>query len=134
MSYLHTKALMLSSAIFMAALGLLTTFSPESFLAPAPAATQKIALLLIQAAGALYLGFAMLNWMAKDNLIGGIYSRPVALGNLLHFFAVAMALLRLVTHTHATPAILVATAIYVVFAIWFGLVVFTNPLRDKAAA
>jgi len=136
MSYLHTKALMLSSAIFMAALGLLTTLSPESFLAPAPAATQTIALLLIQAAGALYLGFAMLNWMAKDNLIGGIYSRPVALGNLLHFFAVAMALLRLVTHTHTgkTPAILVVTAIYVAFAIWFGLVVFTNPLRDKAAA
>jgi hypothetical protein len=133
MSYLHTKALMLSSAIFMAALGLLTTFSPESFLAPAPAATQTIALLLIQAAGALYLGFAMLNWMAKDNLMGGIYSRPVAMGNLLHFFAVAMALLRRVTHTRATPAILIVTAIYTVFAVWFGLVVFTNPLRKTGA-
>jgi hypothetical protein len=133
MSYLHTRVLMLGSAIFMAVLGLLTTFSPESFLAPAPAATQTIALLLIQASGALYLGFAMLNWMAKDNLMGGIYSRPVAMGNLLHFFAVAMALLRLVTHTHATSAILVATAIYTVFAIWFGLVVFTNPLRKTGA-
>jgi len=115
----------------MAALGLLTTFSPESFLGPAPAATQAIATLLIQAAGALYLGFAILNWMAKGNLIGGIYSRPVALGNLLHFFAVAMALLRLVTHTHQAPTILVATAVYTIFAIWFGLVVFTSPLREK---
>ena len=90
-------------------------------------------MLLIQVAGALYLGFAMLNWMAEDNLIGGIYSRPVAMGNLLHLFAETMALLKRVTHGERTPAILVVTAVYVVFAIWFGLVVFTNPLRNKAA-
>ena len=130
MSYLHTKALMLSSACFMLALGLLTTFSPLSFIATT-IAPQTFAILLIQAAGALYLGFAMLNWMAKDNLIGGIYSRPVAIANLLHFFAIAMALLRLVTRGEHTTAILVVTGIYVVFAIWFGLVVFTNPLRKK---
>jgi hypothetical protein len=27
------------------------------------------------AASALYVGFAMVNWMAKGNLLGGIYNR-----------------------------------------------------------
>ncbi len=129
MSHLHTRILMLLSAGFMFALGLITTFSPQSFLAR-PASPSET--LIVQAAGALYLGFAMTNWMAKDNLIGGIYSRPVALGNLLHFFAVAMALLKISGTHQRTPTILVLTAIYTVFAVWFGLVVFTHPKREVA--
>ena len=41
--------------------------------------------IVFQILGALYFGFAMLNWTAKANLIGGIYSRPVAIGNFTHF-------------------------------------------------
>jgi hypothetical protein len=66
----------------------------------------------------------MLNWMAKDNAIGGIYSRPVALGNLLHFFAVAMALLHLVSAGNNQGILLTVTLIYVIFAGGFGLLVF----------
>lgn len=106
----------------MAALGLAATFAPEVFLDPKP--YQPLSLLAAQTAGALYLGFAILNWMAKDNAIGGIYSRPVAMGNLLHFFVMAMALLRLATAGHAQPAILIGTLIYLAFAALFGVVVF----------
>ena len=129
MSHLHTRILMLLSAAFMFALGLITTFSPQSFLMHGASPSEA---LIVQAAGALYLGFAMTNWMAKDNLIGGIYSRPVAMGNLLHFFAVAMALLKISATPQRTPTILALTAIYTVFAIWFGLVVFTHPKREVA--
>jgi len=118
----HTRILMLSSAVFMAALGLAATFAPEVFLYPRPAPPASI--LAAEAAGALYLGFAVLNWMAKDNAIGGMYSRPVALGNLLHFFAVAMTLLRLVAAGNRQGPMLVVTLIYVAFAVWFGVVVF----------
>jgi hypothetical protein len=122
MNRFHTKLLMLSSAIFMLALGLIATFAPEKFSGQAPAGS--LAALAVQAAGALYLGFAILNWMAKDNAIGGIYSRPVALGNLLHFFAVAMTLLRVVAAGNRQGPILASTALYLIFAVWFGLVVF----------
>ncbi len=118
----HTKLLMISSAIFMLALGLIATFAPETFSGQTPA--NSLATLAVQAAGALYLGFAILNWMARDNAIGGIYSRPVALGNLLHFFAMAMTLLRLLTAGDRRAAILTVTLIYVTFAAWFGLLVF----------
>ena len=86
-----------------------------------------------EASGALYLGFAMLNWMAKDNLIGGIYSRPVAIGNFAHYFILAATLFRLV-FAGPLPAILWAVAIvYGIFASWFGWVLFTSPQLRAAS-
>ena len=134
MSYLHTKILMLSSALFMTALGLITTFAPQELLTSTGNGSQMIILLVVQAAGGLYLGFAFLNWMAKDNLIGGVYSRPVAMGNMLHFFIVAMALLRVAISNQRTHALILAAILYAAFAVWFGLVVFTNPLRKTNPA
>jgi hypothetical protein len=116
------RILLLSSALFMAALGLVATFAPEKLLGPG--AIGSMPTLVTQIAGALYLGFAMLNWMAKDNAIGGIYSRPVAVGNLLHFFAVAMALLRLLKAEYHQVPLLIFTLLYVIFAAGFGLIVF----------
>jgi hypothetical protein len=118
----NSRILLLSSALFMAALGLIATFAPEKFLGPGTIGFMPT--LVAQVAGALYLGFAILNWMAKDNAIGGIYSRPVALGNLLHFFAVAMALLHLVSAGNNQGILLTVTLIYVFFAGGFGLLVF----------
>ena len=134
MSYLHTKILMLSSALFMTALGLIATFAPQELLTSTGNGSQTMILLLVQAAGGLYLGFAFLNWMAKDNLIGGVYSRPVAMGNMLHFFVVAMALLRVAISNQRTHALILAAILYAAFAVWFGLVVFTNPLRKTTPA
>jgi hypothetical protein len=134
LSYLHTKILMLSSALFMTALGLITTFAPQELLTSTGNGSQTMILLLVQAAGGLYLGFAFLNWMAKDNLIGGVYSRPVAMGNMLHFFIVAMALLRAAISNQRTHALILAAILYAAFAVWFGLVVFTNPLRKTTPA
>jgi hypothetical protein len=36
---------------------------------------------------ALYFSFALMNWTAKDSASGGIYARPVSLGNFAHFFS-----------------------------------------------
>ena len=106
----------------MCLLGLIATFAPD--LVSGHTCISVLNTLTIQAAGALYLGFAILNWTAKDTAIGGIYSRPVALGNLLHFFTVAMALLRIVAAGHRNPPILAVTLAYLIFTVWFGLVVF----------
>ena len=129
---MHTKILMLTSAAWLCVLGLITTFAPAELLSLAGGTPQVLATLLVQALGGLYLGFAILNWMAKDNLIGGIYSKPVALGNFLHFFIVAMALIRAITSGHRNTEIVVLALGYIVFAVWFGFVTFTHPLRNRA--
>ena len=89
-----TKYLMSISALVMFAFGIVLTFGPNEVVHAAGGPKAPLLALMAQACGALYLGFAILNWMAKDNLIGGIYSRPVAMGNALHFFAMAMTLVR----------------------------------------
>jgi hypothetical protein len=85
---------------------------------------------LAQACGALYLGFAILNWMAKDNLIGGIYSRPVAMGNFLHFFAMAMAFIKSFSVLLRSSADVALLGLYAVMAIGFGVVLFRHPKTD----
>jgi predicted DNA repair protein MutK len=121
---MNTKILMASSALFMAALGLAATFLPQEIIASLGGGTVRTLPLLVQLLGALYLGFAMLNWMAKESLIGGIYSRPVSMGNFLHFAIAAIALAKGVAAGERAISILICTAIYAVFAVAFGAVIF----------
>jgi hypothetical protein len=122
---MKTKLLMSLSALFMAALGLAASFGPLEILGHFGFSGGGPDVLILQVAGALYLGFAILNWMARATLIGGIYSRPVAVGNFMQFAVVAVILLK--AFTAGFRQLLVASIIYSVFAVWFGLVVFTHP-------
>ncbi len=124
---MSTKPLMILSALFMAVLGVAASFLPQEIAAHYGIRADFHAVLLLQIVGALYLGFAILNWMAKDVLIGGIYSRPLGLGNFLHFAVVSIVLLKAITAGFRPPEILVATAIYSFIAIGFGRVLFTSP-------
>ena len=124
---MHTRYLMISSAIFMVLLGLATSFFPIEVLSMHGTAPDNATLLLVQMMGALYLGFAILNWMARGVLIGGIYARPVALGNLLHFGMVGMMLSK-AAFVHGAVPLAASAFVFSVFAIWFGVVSFKPPL------
>jgi hypothetical protein len=126
---MKTNALMSLSAILMAVLGIGASFLPQEILSYSGADPRDLGVLLVQVIGALYLGFAMLNWMARGNLIGGVYSRPVAMGNFLHFAVVAIALLKALLGGASAEIILIGAVVYSVFAVWFGLVVFTHPAK-----
>lgn len=126
---MNTRFLMIASAIFLMLLGLVLLFLPQETLVrfgspPVPALT-----VVMQLAGALYTGFAMLNWAAQATLIGGIYSRPVALGNLVHFAIGALSALHFVLGGYRNGVLLAVAVLYLVFAIAFGFVVFTHPRR-----
>jgi len=118
---------MQASALLMGVLGLAATFLPQEIARYAAATDSAAAVVGVQVAGALYVGFALLNWMAKGNLIGGIYSRPVAAGNLAHFTIAALALAKAAfSGTHA-PAIVAGAAVYALFAVLFARVMFRPP-------
>jgi len=131
---MQTKSIMVASACLLGVMGLGATFAPQELLAAWQVPEQPLAVLLVQSAGALYFGFALMNWMAKDVLIGGIYSRPVALGNFMHFFIMAGALVKALIARQGSVVIWVGAVIYVVFTMLFGHVVFGDPLKhhDKA--
>jgi len=72
--------------------------------------------LFLQLAGALYIGFAVMNWMAKGMVIGGIYARPLAIGSFAHFLIGALALLKYAYAANDAATIWLLAAIYAAFA------------------
>lgn len=121
------------SALVMGVLGVAATFLPHEILASAGVPALAPAVLAVQVGGALYLGFAMLDWMARANLIGGIYSRPVAVANLCHFTIAALAMLKAVMAGERSVALVAAVIVYTLLAVAFALVVLRHPLASGPA-
>jgi hypothetical protein len=117
------------SAVVMGITGIVLSFFPQEFAIFFNLAGSNI--ILLQVLGGLYFGFAMLNWAAKANLTGGIYSRPVTIGNLTHFVIVGLALLKFGTGNTTNKYIWIAVILYAIFAILFGIVFFTNPVMKN---
>ena len=128
---MKTKWLMSSSAAMMGLLGLAGTFIPEEISKALGIDPSPISLVLLQIIGGLYLGFAMLNWFTRSALIGGIYSKPVVLGNLIHCIVVFFALIRQLAEQFQF-ILVIMTFVYFVFAVWFTMVMRSNPLRNQS--
>ena len=125
---MNTRLLMMLSAITMGVAGIALSFLPQEISGYFNSTGTIFTVLAMQVLGALYFGFAMVNWTAKANLIGGIYGRPIAIGNLTHFVIGALALLKGYFSSH-DKTVLIAALIYTVFAIAFGFVFFTHPVK-----
>jgi len=90
--------------------------------------------IFIQIFGGLYFSFALINWMAKGNLIGGIYSKPLAIGNFSHFFIGSITLIKAAFSVPEMIYLWIIGLIYLIFAITFALVAFGNPLSKKVSS
>ncbi len=118
---------MIASALFMGMVGLALTFAPQEILHRFGSGATNWELTLAQLCGALYCGFALMNWTAKGMLLGGIYGRPVVIGNLVHFTMGALLLLKMSSAPSDEPIRWVLIAAYVVFAIGYGYVMMAHP-------
>lgn len=116
--------MMTLSAATLAALGISASFLPQEILSRAAMTVDGFSVALIQIAGALYIGFAMLNWSAKGSLLGGIYGRPIVLANFAHFAIGGIVLVKIVAAGQLRVDVAVLTAVYLVFAAWFGFALF----------
>ncbi|WP_438426432.1 hypothetical protein [Aquimarina macrocephali] len=129
---MNTKVVMTISALFMAVIGALLSFLPNeisNFLNIEP---NNITILFLKILSALYFGFGLLNWMAKGTLIGGIYNRPIAIGNLMHFGVGAIALVKVGLNIQTHSVIVISLAIvYIIFAILFFYIFRKNPTKTE---
>jgi hypothetical protein len=125
---MNTKLIMTSTAILLGALGVSLIFAPDMVVGLLQLNDSGVIRLILQLLGAAYYSFAMLNWMAKGALIGGIYNRPIATANLTHFLIGGLALTKAVLSNHQLPVFLsVLAGIYVIAACVFGLVISRHP-------
>jgi hypothetical protein len=125
---MNTKIVMILSALFLALAGVGLMFFPQEINTYIGIGPNKYFALVIQILGGLYFGFAMINWMAKGTLIGGIYNRPLVIGNLAHFFIGGIALVKAVLADANMPVVIwVLAAIYSLFAIVFAILFNRHP-------
>jgi hypothetical protein len=128
---MNTKLLMAVSASFLGLVGIALSFLPQE-VANYCGLPQSSSIVL-QVCGSLYFGFATLNWMAKGNLIGGIYSKPVAVANFAHFLIGGLALLKYTFPATITSYMWIPVVVYLAFAILFGYVLLFNPVPNTKA-
>ncbi|MCC6165193.1 MAG: hypothetical protein IT182_17745 [Acidobacteria bacterium] len=125
---MRTQWLCLSSAAFLVAIGLALTFMPQELLAQVGERATGPVVLLARLTGAMALAFAWLDWLARNQRIGGIYQRPLVLANLLHFMMGSLTLLRLSTAGDLGSYAFVLLVPYAVLALWWGITMTTSPV------
>lgn len=127
---MNSKIVMTVSSLFLGIMGITFSFLPEEIMNYLNVEPNPITILLLQILSALYLGFGILNWMAKGSIIGGIYNRPIAIGNLMHFGVGAIALIKIISRIQIhSEVIIVLTVSYVILALSFAYVFFNNPSK-----
>ncbi|MGY4537427.1 hypothetical protein ACVW0P_001846 [Mucilaginibacter sp. UYNi724] len=125
---MNTKPIMMASAIFLAFIGVAFTFMPQEIATYTGMGFSKLYQLQLQILGALFFGFAMLNWMAKGAIIGGIYNKPIAVANFAHFFIGGPALVKaIISNIHLHYIVWIVTIFYAIFAILFGTIFSKHP-------
>lgn len=83
--------------------------------------------LLAQMLGAALLGFALLDWVSRHSPLGGIYARPLAAGNLVHFGVGCLVLARRVVNDPQNAGVLWAwLSIYAVLMAGFAVALFRS--------
>lgn len=116
------------SAVWLGALGVVLSFGPGEALAAAGGEPSGHEVLLAQLLGALALGWAVLMWLARNQRIGGIYNRPLALGAFLQFTMGGLTLLRVVATGEGGPLAQVLVVPFTLLAVWWGATLFTSPV------
>lgn len=128
------RAILTASALILIVLGTIGLFGADelahSLLGGAGAGEA-----VIQVAAGGLLGFAVVNWMSRGNRIGGIYMRPLALGNLL-LFTVAGLSVGKALRSGELPAVTIAPALaFCGLALAFGWLAFGHdPLPRQGAS
>ena len=123
-----THWLMISSTTVLAVIGIALSFLPRECLTMAGAEASPRVVVLAQLTGAMALAWAILDWMSRGQRIGGIYNRPLALANWLHFLMGSLALVKMTT-PDGFGALEVALVVpYAILTIWWAVALFTSPV------
>jgi len=127
---MNSKFIMIICAAILGIIGVILIFLPKESEVYLNMGNSKA--IVFQILGALYFGFAIINWTAKGNLTGGIFNRPIVIGNFTHFFIGSLILIKFtIVHTSQIVLILIMIA-YLALAVTFGYLLFMHPgLEEK---
>jgi len=85
-------------------------------------------LLLIKLIGATLFGYGVMNFLARNSVIGGIYGKPMVIGNMIFHLIVGGQLLKFIAGGSAAIPLIPAAVIYTLLAAGFLRMNFTSPV------
>lgn len=132
---MNTKVLMTCTSLALGLAGVLALFVPENVLAIQSLPVSRESSVFVQLLGALYFSMALMDWTAKDSIIGGIYARPVSLGNFAHFFVGTLILARYFWSNGFNIPVFSLLVIYGILAVLYYWLVFRHTgvaVKDKS--
>ncbi|PIQ63498.1 MAG: hypothetical protein COV99_02445 [Bacteroidetes bacterium CG12_big_fil_rev_8_21_14_0_65_60_17] len=119
------------AAVVLSLTGIVTLFAPEILLSNI-LGTADATHPLVSMLGGLMLAFGYMNWMGRNAILGGIYGKPLVMGNLLHGIVGTTSLLDLVTQQSPLPA-WGLLAFYVWYTVSYGILMTRPPWKPEAS-
>lgn len=128
---ISTKTLLVASTIFNGMVGLLTSFLPQELLQRNGLSPSPINILLVQLLSAFYLGIAMINYLSKDAIIGGIYNRPILMGNIAYHGITSVILVKyILSQDTFSTTFITLTVVYCALSLGFLKLFFVVPSKQ----
>jgi hypothetical protein len=128
---MHGRLILTLSALILFAVGAAALFAADELARLFDAGSSKGLALAIQLAGCGLLGFAALNWMSRGIRIGGIYARPIGIGNLLLFTTTSLTVGKAALAGTLPIVVTAVGVILALLAIAFAWLVFVHdPLAE----
>ena len=118
-----------ASAVVLALGGFALQFASDAILPRAIPGFPPAAAWVGQLLGAAWLALAVLDWLGRSALLGGIYARGQVSANAVVFFVSAMTLVRVVARTGAPLLAWVAFVVAAAFALVYGWLMFRGPFE-----
>jgi hypothetical protein len=112
--------LLTASAVVYFIAALPAIFAGDELLDWAGAGGTPLELALLQLLGAAIFSLAMLNWMSRYSLTGGIFGRPLVVANFTNSGISALMLFHLSRQAGVSAALGIALGFYALIALAFG--------------
>ncbi len=125
------RPLLTASGAVLGILGLACLFAPDEVLGRLGQPAAAPGGVLAQLFGAALLGLALLDWVSRHSPLGGIYARPLAVVNFVHFGIGSLVLGRhLAGHRQGSGVLWALLAIYAVLGSGFASALFRRRRGD----
>lgn len=122
-----SRSILILSGIFNALLGVLFTFFPQEtgrFIGTAEQTGSDI--IVMQVLGAALLGIGITNYLSRGATLGGIYGKPLLLGNLVFHIASGLGLIKYTFNSGEWILFGIPSLIYLILTAGFLKLNFTS--------
>src|SRR5688572_15430765 len=124
---MSSRAVSTLSALLLGIFGAVLLFAGDEVARRIAPGAAPVVDVVVQLLGGAWLGVATIDWFTRGLAIGGIYGRPIVLGNLTLYLVTAATTLKAAHASPADPLLLVGLAAAIMTVLYTRLL-FRSPV------